>query len=48
MDNLTNFAFREEYRHLARLGDRLAEVNPLIDWDAFRPIVEGMPHNAGA
>ena len=48
MNNLLDFAFREEYRRLARLGDRLAEVDPLIDWDAFRPIVDGMYDNAGA
>jgi hypothetical protein len=45
MNNLLDFAFREEYRRFARLGDRLAEVDHLIDWDAFRPIVDGMYDN---
>ncbi len=45
MNNLSDFAFREEYKRYAKLGDRLAEVDPLIDWDAFRPIVADMFDN---
>jgi IS5 family transposase len=45
MDNLSDFAFREEYKRYAKLGDRLAEVDALIDWEAFRPIVADMFDN---
>jgi len=39
MKSLTDFALNEEYRRVKRLGDRLAEIESLIDWGAFRPIV---------
>jgi IS5 family transposase len=39
MKSFTDFAFNEEYKRVRRLGDRLAEIEALIDWDAFRPIV---------
>jgi len=39
MKSLTDFAFNEEYKRVQRLGDRLAEIESLIDWGAFRPIV---------
>ena len=39
MGSLTDFALREEYKRVAKLGDKLSEIEPLIDWDAFRPIV---------
>ena len=35
----------EEYAKVERLGDRLAEIDPLINWDAFRPIIAGMYRN---
>ena len=39
MESLTDFALREGYKRVAKLGDKLSEIEPLIDWDAFRPIV---------
>jgi len=42
MVSFIDFAFREEYERVKRLGDRLSEIEKLIDWEAFRPIVEGM------
>ena len=36
---------KEEYEKVKKLGDRLAEVDSLIDWEAFRPIVAGMYRN---
>jgi len=39
MKSLTDFAFNEEYKRVQRLGDRLAEIESLIDWSAFRRIV---------
>ena len=45
VNTLTGFALNEEYKHFARLGDKLAEVNSLINWEAFRPIVGVMYNN---
>jgi hypothetical protein len=45
MDNSSDFASREERKRFTKLGDRLAEVDALIDWDVFRPIVAGMCDN---
>jgi IS5 family transposase len=45
MKSLTDFAFNEEYERVKRLGDRLAEIESLIDWEAFRPIVGAMYDN---
>ena len=39
MESLTDFALREEYKRVAKLGDKLSEIEPLIDWKAFSPIV---------
>ena len=38
MDHLTDFALNEEYKHLQSVGDKLAEIESLIDWKSFRPI----------
>jgi IS5 family transposase len=45
MKSLTDFAFNEEYKRVKRLGDRLAEIESLLDWEAFRPIVGEMYEN---
>ena len=45
MKSLTDFAFNEEYERVKLLGDRLAEIESLIDWEAFRPIVGAMYDN---
>jgi IS5 family transposase len=37
MSTFTNFALRAEYASLAALGDRLGEIQGLIDWDALHP-----------
>ncbi len=42
MASFIDFAFREEYKRVKLLGDRLSEINSLIDWEAFRPIVKDM------
>ena len=42
MDDLTSFVFNEEYRVVKKLGDKLAEIDALLDWEAFRPIVRGL------
>jgi IS5 family transposase len=48
MKSLTDFALNEEYRRVQRLGDRLAEIESLIAWDAFRPIVGELYDNKSA
>lgn len=36
---LTAFFLSQQYQKLAELGDRLGEVEMIIDWEAFRPII---------
>lgn len=45
MTSLTEFALNEEYRRVERLGDKLGQINSLIDWEAFRPIVADIYNN---
>jgi IS5 family transposase len=45
MASFIDFAFREEYERVKRLGDKLSEIEKLIDWEAFRPIVKDMYDN---
>jgi IS5 family transposase len=42
MDSFDSYLFKQAYGKVGRLGDRLARVDGLIDWEAFRPIVEGL------
>ena len=37
-----DFGLKEAYKRVAELGDRLAEIESLMDWEAFRPIVGDM------
>lgn len=48
MDDLTDFALNEEYKRLQSVGDKLAEIESLIDWKPFRPILESMYNNKTA
>jgi len=45
MDSFKSYFFRQTYKEVERLSYRLAEVEPLIDWDAFRPILAGLYEN---
>ena len=36
---------RKAYQNVAKNGDRLAEIEPLIDWEAFRPIIQSLYTN---
>ena len=45
MDSLTDFALSEEYKRIEQLGDKLAQLEAMIDWEAFRPIVAGLYDN---
>ncbi len=42
MKTLTDFALKEEYKLLESVGDKLAEIDSLIDWKTFRIILESM------
>jgi IS5 family transposase len=48
MDDLIGFALNEKYKRLQSVGDKLAEIESLIDWKPFRPILESMYHNRTA
>ena len=45
MQSLIDYAISEEYAKVERLGDKLANIEPLIDWEAFRPIIADMFDN---
>jgi len=45
MKTLTDFGLKEAYKRVAELGDRLAEIESLMDWEAFCPIVGDMYDN---
>lgn len=45
MQSLIDYAINEEYAKVKRLGDRLADIEPLIDWEAFRLIIVDMFDN---
>ena len=36
---------RKAYENVQKNGDKLADVEPCIDWKAFKPIVEGLYQN---
>ncbi|MEA2075413.1 MAG: IS5 family transposase [Euryarchaeota archaeon] len=45
METLIGFGQKEAYKRVEQLGDRLAEIKSLMDWEAFRPIVGDMYDN---
>jgi IS5 family transposase len=45
MYTLINFGVDELYRHVSKLGDRLAHVKELVDWEKYRPILAGLYKN---
>ena len=45
MPSLTAFALREEYKRLESLGNKLSQIESLIDWKPFRPIINEMYNN---
>ena len=47
MDSFKSYLFRQAYKEIERLGDRLAEVDPHIDWKVFRPIIQDIYNNDG-
>ena len=47
MDTFKAYMLRKAYERYQKLGDRLAKIEHLIDWEAFRPIIQGLYHNQG-
>jgi len=47
MDSFDSYLLRKLYVKTAKLGDKLAEIEPLIDWQRFRPIIQPMYSNQG-
>ena len=45
MSTFRTYLFKKAYENVRKNGDRLAEVDALIDWEAFRPIMAQMYHN---
>ncbi len=45
MKSFENYFMNKQYARVEELGDKLAEINPLIDWERFRIIVRGMYDN---
>ncbi|MDD3753373.1 MAG: IS5 family transposase [Methanobacterium sp.] len=40
-----HYFMNKQYARVQELGDRLAEIDPLIDWEVFRPIIREMYDN---
>jgi IS5 family transposase len=40
MKTLTDFVLKEEYKLLQSIGDKIVEIDSLIDWKLFRIIFE--------
>ena len=47
MDSFRSYKLRTAYKNVQKLGDRLARVDGLIDWEAFRPIMAGLYRSDG-
>jgi len=47
MDSFRTFFLRKAYQNVEKNGDRLAQVEGLLDWEAFRPIASGLYDNKG-
>ena len=45
MNTFKAYMLKKAYQRYQKLGDRLAKIEPLIDWDAFTPIIQGLYHN---
>ena len=45
MDSFSSYLFRKAYKAVEKLGDKLAQIEPLIDWEAFTPIIQPLYDN---
>jgi IS5 family transposase len=47
MSSFRVFMLRKAYERYSVLGDKLAKIESLIDWNAFKPVIAGLYHNHG-
>jgi IS5 family transposase len=47
MNTFKAYMLKKAYERYQKLGDKLAKIEPLIDWEAFKPIIQGLYHNQG-
>lgn len=45
MDSLITFALRKKYESMEKVGDPLADIGCLLDWERFRPFLSDMYDN---
>ena len=45
MNSFDTYLLRRTYKKIAKLGDKLAEADPQINWTTFRPIAQGLYTN---
>ena len=45
MDSFRTYMLRQAYENVKKNGDRLAEAEKQVDWEAFRPIIKPMYTN---
>jgi len=45
MNSFSSYIFRKAYQKIHKLGDKLAEAEKRLDWEAFRPIITSIYHN---
>ncbi len=43
--NIVNYGLKEKYDEFSKFGDRLAEMEKLVDWEAFRPMLVDLYKN---
>ncbi len=45
MNSFMSYGLRQAYERLSKLGDPLAGINTLLDWERFRPTSNGLYDN---
>jgi transposase, IS5 family len=45
MNSFISYGLRQAYDKLSKIGDPLAGINTLLDWEGFRPIADGLYDN---
>ena len=45
MESFNSYIYRKAYEKIQKLGDKLAKIEPLIDWNAFTPIIQSLYTN---
>jgi IS5 family transposase len=47
MNTFKAYMLKKAYERYQKLGDKLAQIEPLIDWEAFTPIIASLYNNKG-